>query len=196
VRYVDDLVVLCRNENEAQESLRRLTIIMTRLNLRLNPGKTRVVDIMEGHDGFDFLGFHYRKCKSLRNRGYYLLRWPGNKAMKAIREKVKSIVGKRSQLSRSSKEAIALLNPVLRGWGNYFSVGNSSKQFNAIDRYVTERLCLFLSKKHGVSGRGWAERWSHIDFRKEGLHKLSGTVKWMKRTTNADGRRVSESRMR
>ena len=80
---------------------------------------------------------------------------------------------------------IRVLNPVLRGWGNYFARGNSARQFAVVDSYVKERLMLFLSKKHGKSGRGWGQRWREIDFRSEGLYRLSGTVRWNTQTVHA-----------
>jgi RNA-directed DNA polymerase len=187
VRYADDEVVLCRTETDAREALRRLHIIMERLGLKLHPSKTRLVNLKEGKEGVDFLGFYHRKVRSWRYRRYYLQRWPGRKAMKAIREKTRAIAGTQHRLQRSLKEVIAEINPVLRGWGNYFAVGNSTRHFQAIDWHVRERLCLFLSKKHGKPGRGWGQRWQHIDFRKEGLHHLVGTVRWHKYTVHALG---------
>jgi group II intron reverse transcriptase/maturase len=187
VRYADDLVILCRNERDAREALRRLEIVMDRLGLKLHPDKTRLVNLKEGREGFDFLGFHLRKVRSWRYGRYYLQRWPGRKAMKAIREKVRAITGPRSQTPKSLGEVISELNPVLRGWRNYFRIGNSAKHFKQMDSYVRERLYLFLSKKHGKSGRGWGERWKSIDFRREGLYYLSGTVRWYGTAANADG---------
>ena len=107
--------------------------------------------------------------------------------MKAIREKICAIAGERQRLDRSLKEVIDELNPVLRGWGNYFAVGNSSRKFHEIDSYVRERLYLFLSKKHGKSGRGWDMRWRGIDFRGEGLYQLTGTIRWHNYSVNALG---------
>lgn len=107
--------------------------------------------------------------------------------MKAIREKIRAIVGYRHVLNRSLREVRDALNPVLKGWGNYFSVGNSSRQLQKIDSYVQERLYLYLSKKHAKSGRGWNSRWRHIDFRAEGLHHLSGTIKWHTHAVNVLG---------
>jgi len=177
VRYADDAVILCRTETDAKEALRRLHIIMERLGVKLHPTKTRLVNLKEGNDGFDFLGFHHRKLESWRYGRWYLQRWPGRKAMKAVREKIRAITATPQGLQRSLKEVIAVVNPVLRGWGNYFRVGNSSRHFQLIDMYVLERLCLFLSKKHGKSGRGWGQRWRHIKFRTEGLHRLVGTIR-------------------
>ena len=187
IRYADDEVVLCRTETDAQQALRCLHIIMECLGLKLHPSKTRLVNLKGGREGFDFLGFHHRKVSSRRRRRYYLRRWPGRNAMKAIRDKIRAITGQRRYLVLSLNELIGEVNPVLRGWGNYFKVGNSSKQLHAIDGYVRERLCLFLSKKHGRSGRGWVDRWRHVDLLKEGLHQLSGTVCWHHYTAHALG---------
>jgi group II intron reverse transcriptase/maturase len=180
VRYADDAVILCRSEKQAREALRRLRIVMERLGLKLHPEKTRLVNLKEGQEGFDFLGFHHRKVLSWRYGRYYLQRWPRAKAMKAIREKVRAIVGQRQRLDRSLQDVIGELNPLLRGWGNYFAVGNSSRKFEQVDDFVRERLYLFLSKKHGTSGRGWEMRWRRINFYAEGLYRLVGTIRWHK----------------
>jgi group II intron reverse transcriptase/maturase len=187
VRYADDLVILCRNEKDAKEALRRLRIIIEHLGLELHPQKTRLVCLKEGREGFDFLGFHHRKVRSWRYGTYYLQKWPRAKAMKALREKIRYIAGGRYRLERSLQEVIDELNPILRGWGNYFAVGNSSRHFQAIDSYVRERLYLFLSKKHGRAGRGWGQRWQGINLRAVGLYQLTGTVRWYKQKANALG---------
>jgi RNA-directed DNA polymerase len=187
VRYADDLVILCRKEADAQEALRRLGIVMERLKLKLHPAKTRKVNLKEGHEGFDFLGFHYRKVHSWRYGKEYLQRWPGHKAMNAIREKVRAIAGARQRLRQSLKDIIEEINPILRGWGNYFAVGNSTKQFQVMDSYVRERLSLFLSKKHHKSGRGWNKRWRHVNFQQEGLYHLTGTIRRHVYTMKAAG---------
>jgi group II intron reverse transcriptase/maturase len=187
VRYADDMVILCHDERNAQEALRRLGIVMESLGLKLHAEKTRLVNLRGGLEGFDFLGFHHRKVRSWRYGRYYLQRWPGRKAMKAIREKVRAIVGGRQRLDRSLQEVLDELNPVLRGWGNYFAVGNSSRKLQQIDDFVRERLYLFLSKKHGKSGRGWGIRWRRINFYAEGLYRLTGTVRRHRYSVNTLG---------
>jgi group II intron reverse transcriptase/maturase len=187
VRYADDLVILCRNERDAKEALRRLGIIIEHLGLELHPQKTRLVCLKEGREGFDFLGFHHRKVRSWRYGKYYLQKWPRAKAMKALREKIRYIAGGRYRLERNLQEVIGELNPILRGWGNYFAVGNSSRHFQATDSFVRERLYLFLSKKHGRSGRGWGQRWQRINLRAVGLYQLTGTVRWHKQEAKALG---------
>lgn len=66
----------------------------------------------------------------------------------------------------------------LRGWGNYFRWGNSSRKFVQVDSYVQERLALFDSKKRGRSGRGWGERHNAAWLQSLGVYRLSGTVRY------------------
>jgi group II intron reverse transcriptase/maturase len=185
VRYADDLVILCCNERDAREALRRLKITMERLGVKLHPDKTCLVDLREGREGFDFLGFHHRKVRSWQYGKHYLQRWPSRRAMQALTEKIRATAGKRQRLDRSLQEVIDELNPILRGWGTYFAVGNSSRKFQEVDSYVRERLHLFLSKKHGRSGRGWGVRWRHINLYAEGLYRLTGTIRWHTYSANA-----------
>jgi RNA-directed DNA polymerase len=185
VRYCDDFVVLCRTERDAQEALRRVGVILGRLGLRLHPTKTQLVFVGDGQQGFDFLGFHCRKVASWRYRGRrYLQRWPGRRAMQRVRDRVKAITAPRSRLPEPIAALVTELNAVLRGWGAYFRVGNSSRRFSHVDRYVRERLGLFLSKKAGRSGRGWTRR-SLAYFRALGVYELVGTVTWHRAASTA-----------
>jgi RNA-directed DNA polymerase len=78
------------------------------------------------------------------------------------------------------REVIRDLNPVLRGWGNYFRTGNASKQFHRIDRYVEGRLKRLLARRGGNRSAPFRPReWPHERFVKEhGLHKLLGTIRY------------------
>lgn len=92
IRYADDFVILCRRQEAARKSLKAVQALMERLNLRLHPDKTRLVDAYQGREGFDFLGFHFHKCASWRFPGtHYCLSWPSNGAMKRIRQKIKAV---------------------------------------------------------------------------------------------------------
>ena len=70
------------------------------------------------------------------------------------------------------------LNPVLRGWGNYFRTGNSARKFSQIDSYVHERLAILASTKYALSGRNWATRFDGTWFRRLGVYTLTGTVRY------------------
>jgi hypothetical protein len=178
VRYADDFVVVCRTRMRAEEAQRRVVTVLAGLGLQLNPDKTRIVELTKGAEGFDFLGFHLRKVESWKWKGYwYLHRWPSARAMNSIRAKVRT--GTRRQLvGVDLAVVIQRLNPVLRGWGNYFRDVNSARQFAQIDSYVHERLAILASNKHGRSGRGWASRYDGVWFRRLGVHTLTGTVRY------------------
>jgi RNA-directed DNA polymerase len=183
VRYADDAVILCRSEADAQRAHRWLQERAQALKLSLHPEKTRIVDLNEGADGFDFLGFHIRLVMSWRYRRWYCQRWPSRRAMASIRSKIKAITVPRSRLKWPIGALVAELNPVLRGWGNYFRVGNSAKHFTRIDRYVHERLALFDSKKRHRSGRRWGRVHTQAWYARLGMYSLSGSVRYFPEAT-------------
>jgi len=185
VRYADDLMILCRCEADAQHAYRWLQGRAHALKLVLQPDKTRIVDLRAGVDGVDFLGFHLRMVRSWRYRRWYCQRWPSARAMASIRAKVKAITAPRSRLKQPIGVLVAELNPVLRGWGNYFRWGNSARKFTQIDRYVRERLALFDSKKRQKRGRRWGTVHTSAWFGGLGLHTLSGTVRYAYPATGA-----------
>lgn len=184
VRYADDWVALCRSRAEAEAALVTAGEILADLGLELHPDKTRVVDLREGREGFDFLGWHFRARVSgrLLERGvrrYYLHRWPSQRAMKRIRQKVKAKTGRNRVGIKDIRELIAELNPILRGWGNYFRTGNAADKFVQIDRYVAWRLKRLLVKRKGRNLRaGEADRWTPNWLREMGLHQLLGTIRY------------------
>jgi RNA-directed DNA polymerase len=185
VRYADDWVVLCRSEREAQAALQSAGEILGGLGLQLHPDKTRIVDLREGREGFDFLGchFHARVSGRLLERGirrYYLHRWPSKRAMKRIRARVKAMTDRRRRAGmKDIRDVIADLNPVLRGWGNYFRSGNAGDKFVQIDDYVRMRLRSLLVKRKGRNLRaGEAQQWTRDWFWGLGLHRLMGTIRY------------------
>ena len=178
VRYADDFVILCRTQAAALAALMWVSRALIPLGLTLQPTETRVVDVGDGRQGFDFLGFQCRKVRSWRrpNRRF-LLRWPSRQALQTIRERIKALTGGRARLTESAESLVADINRALRAWGAYFRVGNASRQFSQIDSYVRERIALWDSKKHGRSGRRWQAH-PPAFFRALGVYQLSGTVRW------------------
>ena len=186
VRYADDFVVLCDTREQADLAKERATAILGDLGLELHPDKTRVVDLREGREGFDFLGCHLHARMSGRlweQRGivrYYLHRWPSQRSMKRARQRVKALTG-RSMVGMELEVVIERLNLFLRGWGNYFRTGNAATKFVTMDRYVAWRLHRLLVKKRGRNLRaGQADRWTRTWFHDQGLHKLMGTIRYPK----------------
>jgi hypothetical protein len=182
VRYADDFVVMCRTKSQCEHAEARIKVILARLGLELHPDKTRRVELLDGKEGFDFLGCHLHKRLSgpiweqSRKRLYYLNRWPSRRSMQRIRQRVKEITP-RQRCHADLREVIAELNPVLRGWGEYFRTGNASRCFNQVDSYVWRRLrALRLKRKGRDLCPGESARWTRASFYNLGLHRLLGTV--------------------
>jgi group II intron reverse transcriptase/maturase len=184
VRYADDFVVMCRTAQECEEAQGRIEHVLGRLGLKLHPQKTRRVVLTRGQEGFDFLGCHLHKRMSGRlwqQKGlkrYYLQNWPGRKAMNRVRDRVRELTPRR-RCHRDVRSVIAELNPVLRGWGQYFQTGNAANHFIDVDAYVVKRLKSLRLKRAGRNLRaGQAQRWDRDYFESLGLHRLRGTIRY------------------
>jgi hypothetical protein len=184
VRYADDFVVMCRTKKDCEQAEQRIRLILERLGLELHPDKTRRVELFDGKEGFDFLGCHLRKRMSgviwekQHRRVYYLQRWPSPRAMKRIRQRVKDLT-RRSRCHADLREVIAHLNPVLRGWGNYFRTGNAARQFIQIDDYTQQRLrSLRVARKGRQLQPGEADGWTREYFEHLGLIRLRGSIQY------------------
>jgi RNA-directed DNA polymerase len=184
VRYADDFVVMCRNGRDCEEALARVAHVLQKLGLELHPDKTRRVELTNGKEGFDFLGCHLHKRMSgrlweqQRIRRYYLHRWPSQRAMKRVRQRVRELTP-RGRCHQDVSGVIADLNPVLRGWGQYFRSGNAARQFNAVDSYVVRRLRSLRVKRKGRNLKpGEARRWTREHFEGIGLYRLRGTIRY------------------
>jgi RNA-directed DNA polymerase len=184
VRYADDFVVMCKTAKDCEEAERRVKKILAELRLELHPAKTRRVELTAGKQGFDFLGCHLRKRMSgpiwMKERRcvYFLQRWPATKSMKRVRQRVKELTP-RSRCHDDPRNVIAALNPVLRGWGQYFRTGNASAKFTDVDLYVARRLKRLRIHRKGRHLRpGEARQWSRHYFYALGLHRLHGTVQY------------------
>jgi len=113
-------------KKDCEETERRVRIILARLKLELHPDKTRRVELSWGKQGFDFLGCHLRKRLSgpiwerERKPVYFLQRWPSQRSMKRIRQRVKELTGRKRGGVKDGRVLIKDITPVLRGWGNYY----------------------------------------------------------------------------
>jgi group II intron reverse transcriptase/maturase len=178
IRYADDFVIVCRTADQAKDAWQRARTVLGETGLRLSPEKTRIVELAEGKHGFDFLGFHLRKVESWKWRGrWYLQRWPSPRAMKNVRARIRELTDRR-YAGIELEIAVERLNPVIRGWGNYFRSGNSARKFSHIDSYVHERLAILASNKHQRSGRNWGSRFNSDWLGRLGVYTLTGTVRY------------------
>jgi len=186
VRYADDFVILCRSRRNRVEAERVVRHVFEYLKLRLYPDKTKRLNLAWGKEGFDFLGCYLRKqfsgvmWEKKRKRFYFLHRVPSTRAMKSLRQRIRELTSSKWNWVKDVRVLIEKLNPILRGWGNYFRTGNADVKFHQIDSYVWRRLRRFLIRRKGRhlkpdEWRAWTE-----DFfvNHHGLHRLRGTVRY------------------
>ncbi len=181
VRFADDFVVLCRSRAQAEEALRRIAEILGQLGLELHSDKTRIVELGLGKKGFVFLGCYLRIVRSHFKGRTYLFRWPSPRAMNQVRATIRELTDRRRRAGmRDIREVIKELNPVLRGWGNYFRTGNASAKFQQIDRYVYQRLVRLIGSRGHWKRRPFAlHEWPLTRFVEDfGLHRLVGTIRY------------------
>jgi group II intron reverse transcriptase/maturase len=185
VRYADDFVVVCATASACGEAERRILLILRRLGLELHPEKTRRLNLSMGHEGFDFLGCHLRKRMSGRiwakegRKAYFLQRWPSHRSVKRVKQRVRELTGRNRQGVKDAREIVNSLNPILRGWGNYFRTGNAARKFKQVDTHVWNRLNAFMVKRKGRHLRaGEVRTWDRDFFHRLGLHRLQGTVRY------------------
>ena len=161
-RFADDLVVLV-DGHPRQRWLRaaverRLREELATLQVEVNEEKTRRVDLTQG-ERFGFLGFDFRRIRSRRDR-WMPLRTPRVKKRTALLRTLKQIF--RSHRSRPISEVIAQINPMLRGWVQYFAVGHSSRCFSYIRDWVEKKIRHHLvraSQRHGFGWKRWSNAW-------------------------------------
>ena len=109
---------------------------------------------------------------------YYLQSWPSHKAMNRVRARVRGLTP-RGRCHQDVRSVIAQLNPVMRGWGQYFQTGNAANHFLDVDAYVVGRLRSLRIKRAGRNlPAGRAQQWDRDYFERLGLHRLRGTIRY------------------
>ena len=162
-----DFVILCKEQPEFY--LAEAKKVLDRLGLTLNAKKTRIVNAQE--EPFDFLGHRFVVQPSNVSGKLKTFYRPSPKAMKSIKKKIRDIARKGQHLNLPTlvKEQI---NPLLRGWGNYFKMAHSRKQFLQIAAYTTYTLTIMLRKKHKKRSKGWRTHPPSWFYNNHGLFKL------------------------
>ena len=162
VRYADDFVILCRTEEEAHRALELIRRWMEQAQLRLHPEKTKIVDATQ-RGGFDFLGYHFERGQ----------KWARKKSLNRLKEKLRPDT--RRNNGESLESIIRRINPVLRGWYNYFRYSKQNT-LQSIDGWIRGRLRSILRKRAKRKGRGRGldhYRWRNRFFDEAGLFNLT-----------------------
>ncbi len=141
IRYADDFVVLTpRQPLLVLKTLRRIT---EELSLRLNEEKTSILNIEQ--DKLTFLGYSFKKVYDPKRKRRYVISFPSTKAMKSIRGKVRELTNYR--IPEKAEMIVARLNPVIRGWANYFIEGNASRWFSGLRDYIENKVRRYIRKR-------------------------------------------------
>lgn len=168
-RFADDMVILINGHPAlswlVEKAKRRLVTELGRLQVRLNTEKTKIVDLEQG-ETFDFLGFEYRLIK-MEKRKMILIK-PKKKKVQALRDKVREHI--KSHNNQNVYQMVKGLNPILRGWVNYYRIGHSSKEFSQIRQWVEQKVRRFVRKSQGRKGYGWKEWSSKVVYEQWGLY--------------------------
>ena len=158
-RFADDLVILIdshrRHDWLVRAVERRLREEVAKLRVEINEDKSRMVDLAKG-GSFTFLGFEYRRILSRNGvwRPYYA---PKLKKRTALFAKLREVF--RRNVSQPLGKVIDEINPILRGWANYFRVGHSNRCFSMVKHWVEKKVRRHLMRSRQRSGMGW-KRWS------------------------------------
>lgn len=165
VRYADDFVVFCHSKEEAEQAKEKLKAWFAERGLTFSEEKTRITNLDEG---FDFLGFNVRQYEVNNSRtGYRLLMRPSKGAVQKQRRKLKEAF--RACRGRSAVALVARINPIIRGWTNYFRVGVSKRVFAKLDDYLFRLQRIWLKRQHPMKSWTWIKRryWGRCSCRTE-----------------------------
>ena len=157
---------LSRGLREAMEHL------MGKLKLEVNREKTRVCRVPE--ESFDFLGYTFTQCYKIDGGKPYIGNKPSGKKIAEVKEKIRQKT-ERKTLWKTTAEKEEEVNTLLRGWGNYFSLGAASKAYREVDAHARQRMRRWLCQKHKISGRGtkrFPDQYLHEEL---GLYRLTGS---------------------
>jgi RNA-directed DNA polymerase len=158
-RFADDLVILVDGFKKwkwlLNAAYKRLVEEFEKLDVQVNREKTRIVDLTQDQT-FSFLGFDFRRVKTLR-KVWGVRVTPRMKARTALLRKLKDVF--RRHQTQPVDRVIFLINPILRGWINYFRVGNSSRCFGYVKDWVEKKIRCHLMRSRKCRGFGW-NRWS------------------------------------
>lgn len=167
-RFADDLVILVEGHPNhdwiVKAVIKRLREELDKLRVEINEEKSRIVDLRKG-ESFGFLGFEFRRVRSKKGswRPQYT---PKIKNRTALTGKLRDIF--RRFQSQPVGRVIELINPILRGWVNYFAVGHSSQCFSFIKDWVEKKIRRHMMRARNRKGFGW-KRWS-----KQWLYRVLG----------------------
>jgi len=165
VRYADDLVVLCRSREQADEALGLIRTWSVEAGLTLHPEKTKLVDLQEPGAGFDFLGYHFERGRKT----------PRKKSLVKFKDRIRELTPRRD--GRSLESIITTLNRTIRGWFEYFKHAHEWT-FDSLDGWIRERLRRMLRKRLKKAPSKLARfKWPNAFFHERGLFSMLNSLR-------------------
>lgn len=159
-RYADDWVATCRTQAEARAALAAARKILDKLGVKLNEEKTRIVHLQQG---FEFLGYKIKRgnramklpASKIRSGAHArsLYAYPREKSIQHFKERIRRQTSRKAPVN--TQELIEQINPVIRGWGNYYCKAHVRKLFNQLDRWIVRRIWSHRYKRWRCCG--WKE---------------------------------------
>jgi len=160
IRYADDFVVTAPSKEKIVDYvLPKLKTFLQERGMELSEAKTRIV---HRDDGFDFLGFNIRQYHG-KARSVCLTR-PSKKTVKRHLEHIKIIISKNKQMK--ADELISKLNPIIRGWANYYCYSSAKETFNYIDYRIWKMLWQWCLRRHKDKSKQWIRHRYFMDIGK------------------------------
>ena len=144
IRYADDLIALCRSQEQAEQVKARLAEWLAPRGLVFNEDKTRIVNL---DDGIDFLGFNVR-----RQSGKLLIK-PSKAAVRRIRQRLRNEM--RSLRGANIAMLLQRLTPIVRGWAAFYRTVVSSEVFASLDRYMWRLVYKWAKHSHPKKSKRW-----------------------------------------
>jgi RNA-directed DNA polymerase len=155
-RYADDWVVTCMSEADAAEAIAHAQRILAQLGVQLHPQKTRIVHI---NRGFEFLGYKIKRGRpraALRRKlsrsapAGTVYAYPSEKSINRFKDRVRQLTKRRIPLT--TDQIIAEMNPIVRGWGQYYKRSRVRKLFTQLDAWIVRRLWSHRCKRWRCEG--------------------------------------------
>ena len=177
-RFADDWVITCTSAAEARAALAAAQQVLSALGVQLNPQKTRIVHV---RNGFEFLGYKIKRGGQLKlppgkirsgARSGALYAFPREKSIRRFMDQVRQRTKRRVPLK--TRELIAQLNPLLRGWGHYYKRAHVRLLFNRLDRWIIRRIWSHRYKHW--RNAGWKRLPPRMLYREHGLVNLVGLI--------------------
>jgi group II intron reverse transcriptase/maturase len=173
IRYADDLIIMTRYRAEGYKI--KLESMVKSMKLCLKAKKTRIVNAER--QPFDFLGFTFLKRISRVSGKMSTYYFPSSKAENAIRRRIRQVVNHHRPVKVG--QVVSELEPVLRGWVNYFRMANSARKFGKVKFYAAQRIRRFMRRRRQRSGYGYREYPDSYLYQRLGLYN-DYRVKWAK----------------